>query len=689
MHRTLLPLLLVLICSSWVTGSCVVKKNVVAHCQELQDAKRWDSQRFEKLTTVVSQSVLRPGLFDELTNLRYLDLSKSHIETIEPGTFDKLVHLKNLHLDANNIKHLELGSLNGLDRLHSLNLRKNKIQQLPPVLATLKSLRHLNLDKNPLQCNCATLRTRDLVTQRHVHISNETICDGPANTRGALLSELDTDIVCKLEEQDREMQNDQPSNDSMEEYGSGNSFPEDEISAEISDPVNNVSEQPKETEVETPFPQAPEPTTVASILEEKPTESQKPSSTVAEAPASTEATKVIEKPSDNDEEIFFESEEKKEPSTTATTEKKKVYVDALFNPVESSGDGDEGSGEGSGSEVVFGDWHKIGDVVQTSEKEDSSSSGGLFDLLLNVFRPTTTETSTATVDADLEEEQFIIASKDKEEKEEVFAPRKIEGEMEAAINNVAVTTTTTTTDAVELVDNKLHDLTKSGKVKADEETAADDLSNTSPAKQSKKGMGSYVVLVALLAILASLIGFAAYKGDFCRKGRKRGDVESGTELKDMQKALLDTGNSTQPKIASNGNVESVPLVEDVTDHDELKMSNDRQVIADVPKFPNGTSDRSEPVKPPRTVSPQGDSRTREAEHDGSSLKDDSLSVRSGSMDQAVNSSSIGRLSDVNVPPLSPGAQRVKITLQENPDSVPKTPILITRTMAGENLVKTP
>jgi hypothetical protein len=41
------------------------------------------------------------------------------------------------------------------------------------------------------------------------------------------------------------------------------------------------------------------------------------------------------------------------------------------------------------------------------------------------------------------------------------------------------------------------------------------------------------------------------------------------------------------------------------------------------------------------------------------------------------------------PPLSPGAQRVKITLQENPDSVPKTPILITRLKGGENLVKAP
>lgn len=687
MHKTLLPLLVVLICSSWVTGRCVVKNKVTAHCEELRDATLSDGQRFVKLTARVSQSELGPGLFDELTNLRYLDLSKSHIKSVKPGAFDKLVNLKSLHLNGNDIEHLELGSLNGLNRLHSLNLRKNKIRQLPPVLATLKSLRHLNLDKNPLQCNCATLRTRDLITQRHVNISNETTCDGPASSKGALLSELDADTVCQLEEQDREMQNDQPSNDSQDEYGSGISFPEDENSAEFTD-VSNAAEPAKETEVETPFPQTSETTTAASTREEKPTESEKPSTAVAQA--LTEATKVIEKPNDSDDEIFFESEDKKEPSTTVATEKKKVYMDALFYPVESSGDGEDGSGEGSGSEMVFGDWQKIGVVEQTSEKDETSSSGGLLDLLFNVFKPTA-ETSSTTMDPDLEDEQFINAPLDKEEKDEVFAPRKIDADEEPKSGTdsaVVATSATTATNAVELVDDELHELTKSGKVKAESEDTSDELSNVSPAKQPKKGMGSYVVLVALLAILASLIGFAAYKGDFCRKSRKRGDVESGTEMKDMQKALLDTGNSTQPKIASNGNVENVPLVEDATDHDELKM-NDRQVIAEVPKFPNGTSDRSEPPKPPRTVSPQGDPRTREADHDGSSLKDDSLSVRSGSMDQAVNSSSIGRLSDVNVPPLSPGAQRVKITLQENPDSVPKTPILITRTMAGENLVKTP
>ncbi|CAL7943813.1 unnamed protein product [Xylocopa violacea] len=683
MHKTLLPLLVVLTHSSCFAGVCIVKNDVVALCEELQDVKRSESQYFEKLSTVVSQPVLTPGLFDNLTNLQHLDLSASSIESIEPGSFDKLVRLKSLSLAKNRIEHLGLDSLNGLNRLHSLNLRKNKIRQLPPVLATLKSLRHLNLNENPLQCNCATLRTRDLIIQRHVNISNETVCEGPGTSKGALLLELDAAIVCQLEEQDREMQNDQPRDDSLDELGSGNSFPEDENSAEFSEIKDDVPEPPKELEIETPFPQVPESTTVATILETKPVEtSQKSSNAVAETAVSTEATKVIDRPDDNDNEIFFESEERKESPTTTATDKKKLYKDALFYPVESSGDGDEGSGEGSGSEMVFDNWQKIGVVEQTSE------NGGLLDLLFNVLRPTA-ETSTASADPDLEEEQFIDASLDKEEKKDVLAPRKIDTDYEAKSATDSAVTVANTTDVVELVDNGLHDLTKLGNVQAEEEGTTDEVSNVSPAKQSKKGMGSYVVLVALLAILASLIGFAAYKGDFCRKGRKRGDVESGTELKDMQKALLETSNSTQPKIASNGNVESAPLVEDVTDHDELKMSNDRQVIADIPKFPNGTSDRLEPVKPARTASPQEDPRTREADHDGSSLKDDSLSVRSGSMDQAVNNSSIGRLSDVNVPPLSPGAQRVKITLQENPDSVPKTPILITRTMADENLVKTP
>lgn len=352
----------------------------------------------------------------------------------------------------------------------------------------------------------------------------------------------------------------------------------------------------------------------------------------------------------------------------------KEYKDALFRPIEGSGD-DEGSGEGSGTETVF-NWKKSGVIVVPEDKEDESSSG-FFDLLLSVFT-TTTQPPEVKEDPDLEEEQFIDASSTKGVEEEEVVPKKTE------LNEAVASSTDASTsfNGVELVGNELHDLTKLGKVKAED----DELAEVSPARQSKRGMGSYIVLAALLAILATLIGFAAYKGDFCRKKRKRGDVENGTEMKDMQKALLETGNSTQPKIASNGNVENAPFLEDAAD--EIKISN--QVTADIPKYPNGTSDHAEPVKSSRSITPQNDQRTREpTAHDGASLKDDSLSARTNSIDPVALSCSISGLTGVNQPPLSPGAQRVKITLQENPDSVPRTPILITRTTAGENLVKSP
>ncbi|OAD56268.1 Leucine-rich repeat-containing protein 26 [Eufriesea mexicana] len=666
MQRTLLLLFLTLLSYSELTnGLCLLENGTVAHCHELEDVKYIETYDLETLRASEQNPVLHRGFFVNLTTLRHLDLSGGNLERIEPGSFDKLTNLRSLNLAENHIEHLELGSVDGLNHLHSLNLRRNRLQHLPPALARLKVLKHLDIQGNPLQCNCATLRVRDLIVKRGVKIAKKVSCAAPSNVKGTPLFKLDTTLTCHLEEQDREMQNDQAFQNSEEDFGSGDLSDKEGEEEETSGEYVQVTEAVKELESETPFPEV----STSSTAEE------------AEVPAQT--TDSVTKTTSKDEEIFFDSEERK---SVTVSQPVKEYKDALFRPVEGSGD-DEGSGEGSGTEMIF-NWRKTGVVEESEEKEEESTSGtGLLDLVLSVFM-TTTKAPVTKVDPELEEEQFIDASSTKGVEEEEIVPKKVDSN-EAAPSITEIPTdanSSTPVNGVELVDNELYDMTKLGKVKAEDTSAEKD--EASPARQSKRGMGSYIVLAALLAILATLIGFAAYKGDFCRKKRKRSDVENGTELKDMHKALLETANSTQPKIASNGNVENAPFLEDATD--EIKVSNDRQVTADIPKSPNGTSDRAEPVKPSRSNTPQNDQRTREpTAHDGNSLKDDSLSARTNSIDPVANSSPIARLPEVNQPPLSPGAQRVKITLQENPDSVPRTPILITRTTAGENLVKSP
>nr|XP_034185707.1 uncharacterized protein LOC117606853 [Osmia lignaria]XP_034185708.1 uncharacterized protein LOC117606853 [Osmia lignaria] len=661
--------------SGWVNGLCDLVNGTMAHCHELEDVKYIETYDLESLKAFVSKPILHPGLFVNLTSLRHLDLSKSGIEGIESKTFRQLKNLHSLDLSENLLESLELGSIDGLNHLHKLDLRKNNFQQLPPVLARLKILKYLDIQGNPLQCNCATLRVRDLILKRGVKIMKKVLCVGPGNLKGTSLFKVDTTIVCRFEEQDREMQNDQSYKDSEDEFGSG-----DENSGEFEEILNGSSESPKEIEIETPFPNDPEVSTPSIIQSSFPETSESLQTSNIESAATTQM--MLIETVDKDEQIFFGSEEKTS-TAVAPTERKKEYVDHLFHPAEGSGD-EEGSGEGSGTGEIFGDWTRVGEVERTSEKdeESSSSSNGLIDMFFN-WISASTEAPSIEKDPDLEEEQFIDVTTMNVE----AVTRKVH--LDEAVSSTTERIkdgTMVPLDGVEIVDTELHDKSKLGNVKVDDgDELTDESAEVSQAKQSKKGMGSYVVLAALLAILATLIGFAAYKGDFCKKKRKRGDVEHGTELKDMQKALLETGNSTQPKVASNGNVESSPLVQDA-DQVEIKSSDDRQTTIDVSKPPNTISERTEPVKPIRNS--QNVQRLKDTIDESSSLNDDSSSARISSVD-VIDNCPVNGSPEVHGPPLSPGAQRVKITLQENPDSVPKTPILITRTMAGENLVKTP
>ncbi|KZC05252.1 hypothetical protein WN55_08859 [Dufourea novaeangliae] len=488
--------------------------------------------------------------------------------------------------------------------------------------------------------------------KRNVKISKKVICAGPSNMKGTPMFKPDTTIVCNLEEQDREMQKDQAYNESDEEYGSGDDIDKKVDDDEFVDIPDATSEPAKPVELETPAP-----TTVCSPDD-----------------------CLVDNVSENDGDIILSEDE-----VPKKLEVKKVYKDALFSPDEGSGDELEGSGEGSGNVTIFDGWGKAGDVDETTDTEEESQSLGdkLLDTLFNVLLSTTKAPETKK-DLNLEEEQFIDASVTKEADETTAVPEKANVDESVPVTGSTIkvdinATTIPPSDGVELLDGEPHDHSKTGKVKTDEEDLNDKLAEVSPAKQSKKGMGSYVVLAALLAILATLIVFAAYKGDFCRKKRKRGDVENGTDMKDMQKALLDTGNATQPKVVTNGTMENVPLVEDSIDHEETKRSDVHRTEMEVSRPSNGTLERVDPVKPPR--------RTNEpSSPDRDSLKNDSSPARTSPVDVTVNN---GPSTDVNGPPLSPGAQRVKITLQENPDSVPRTPILITRTMVGENLVKAP
>ncbi|XP_024880194.1 uncharacterized protein LOC112460014 [Temnothorax curvispinosus] len=689
---SLLSFVLILVYhSGWTHGLCKLENSTSAWCDQLEDLKHIETQGLESLTAPIARDVLVPSLLNNLTSLRHLDLSDGDLKKIEPGSFRTLSNLKSLNLGDNRIEYLELASLEGLTHLRSLNLRKNAIQQLPPALARLKNLKHLDIHGNPLECNCATLKVRDLIAQRGVTISKKVVCVGPDNMKGTSLMKPNAAIICSFEQQDREMQNDQAEGSGEPDLGSGDVFDElneeDEEENGGSEVSNSTSEKPGEPEVETPFP---------TVLVDS-----------AESSVSKEITTDATTSSLQEEEIFFDNEDKKEQaSTTEMSRNKEDIKDALFYPPLASGDGDEGSGEGSGAGGAHYDEEET-EKADTDE-ESSSFTGALWNMVFGGLTGTSATTS-KTSDPDLEEEEFIDVSSTKLATEEPIVSSK----SHSVESDIKITTEVTTkivppdpkvNDVQVLKPPNMIDDSKSGNImdRDNNEQAV------SSPKQSKKGMGSYVVLAVLLAIVAALIGFAAYRGEICRK-RKAPDVETGTEMKEIQKSLLEHGdNSTQPKKEENTpyvtELESDPLVKVKSAGDDAKTDeihdDDRRQTQETPRL-NGTVDHSEPVKPPRkqlsqdenAISQDDEVREERPRIDVNSLRknflEDKNPLPSTSMATTNGPTPNHNASEPNGPPLSPGAQRVKITLQEIPDSVPKTPILITRTMAGENLVKTP
>lgn len=701
-------LLILLYHTGWSHGLCKLENTTVASCHELQDIKYIDTHELEFLKASVAQDTLAPDLFGDLDNLRHLDLSGGELRTIQRGCFQNLSKLRSLNLGDNRIEYLELASLEGLTQLHSLNLRRNAIRQLPPALVRLKHLRHLDVHGNPLECSCATLKVRDLVTQRGATVSKKVVCSGPNNLKGTSLMKPNAAIICSLEKQDREMQNDQAEG-SGAETGSGDSLDawdelgkeeEEEEAANEEDEEagkdekeedeyvevhNGSSEKLKETEVERPFAAGfPDLATKSPAVETA--TSSKESIDISEETSGTTTGSLL--PAAEDDEIFFDSDEKKmASSTTEMAQKKEIIKDSLFYP--GSGDGYDASGEGSG----------VGDDEKSNDDDEGSFIWNVVTGIAGFLGATPSETK----DPDLEEEQFIDVSSEEPVVSSTRQPlgADIEKVTVGATEKTDRTTVIAYANGVEVLKSS-GDESKSGNVKAEVmpgnvNSLNDELAEVSTSKQSKKGMGSYVVLAILLAVLAALIGFAAYKGDFCRKKKKRSDVESGTELKDMQKSLLpDAANATQPKIASNGNAENVPLVEGAPEEDAKpdKIQNDYHQTQEAPRSLNGAVDHPDPVKPPRKQIVPQDDQTPEGRPrvDVNSLRENFLADRPVQPPPAPSTATNGpatHVSEPNGPPLSPGAQRVRIILQEIPDSVPKTPILITRTMAGENLVKTP
>ncbi|XP_045540917.1 protein slit [Papilio machaon] len=139
---------------------------------------------------------LPDGIFVRLKHLQRLDLSRNELTAISRRTFRGLTSLKSLHLDGNHLKCIDDKALEHMKSLEVLTLNSNNLTYLSLEPASVARLHTLRLTDNPVVCDCRVARL--LVALRaSAFVGVGARCQAPATLRGALLTDLeDSDLIC-------------------------------------------------------------------------------------------------------------------------------------------------------------------------------------------------------------------------------------------------------------------------------------------------------------------------------------------------------------------------------------------------------------------------------------------------------------------------------------------------------------
>ncbi|XP_070539663.1 toll-like receptor Tollo [Ptychodera flava] len=152
--------------------------------------------------------------FKDSSRLREIDLSHNNLKTLPKYAFYRLSALKILDLSHNNIFHIEDESLYRLQDLQELKLNDNFLTNLnlfPYIQAALTIKTFLNMEANPLSCDCDMFtvlykynqtgypRKQDLDHLIFHPALNSLQCHSPENVQGRSISSLEFyDFWCEL-----------------------------------------------------------------------------------------------------------------------------------------------------------------------------------------------------------------------------------------------------------------------------------------------------------------------------------------------------------------------------------------------------------------------------------------------------------------------------------------------------------
>ncbi|CAH1127391.1 unnamed protein product [Ceutorhynchus assimilis] len=142
------------------------------------------------------------GAFPNCPSLMKLTLSSNPIKEVKKLAFNHLSYLNTLELSDCEIADVQDGAFQGLHSLEWLHLTSNRLKTIQGPHSLPKTLKGIELQKNPWTCDCYIQDLRDWLANFHIPSSMEPVCTEPKRLQDTLVKSVPVgELACLPEVQ--------------------------------------------------------------------------------------------------------------------------------------------------------------------------------------------------------------------------------------------------------------------------------------------------------------------------------------------------------------------------------------------------------------------------------------------------------------------------------------------------------
>lgn len=135
--------------------------------------------------------------FLDCPSLMRLTLSDNPIKTLRKAAFNHLSFLSTLELSNCELARVEENAFQGLMNIEWLHLDRNKLTALKGLSTLSKSLKGIDLQNNPWECDCRLTELHAWMVEINIAFTEEPLCNAPARLAGqAVKSVPENELAC-------------------------------------------------------------------------------------------------------------------------------------------------------------------------------------------------------------------------------------------------------------------------------------------------------------------------------------------------------------------------------------------------------------------------------------------------------------------------------------------------------------